>query len=165
MVSTMFIRTRSSTRKRFVHSNQSGTVWQVEINQHSSPTTPAFLSRQTPEGNALWPRSGILETNSAALFPQRLSNQAKNPPRRATGQSENGKPSQCVASSCPFSAFSWHSMQWRVHGTASNRLALISLPQETHSPKLPSRIRASALSTNSSSWRSLLLWLKRNSLL
>jgi hypothetical protein len=36
----------------------------------------------------------------------------------------------CEASSSnPCSSFSWHSMQCRVHGTASSRLALISLPQ------------------------------------
>ncbi len=34
-----------------------------------------------------------------------------------------------VASSRPCSTFSWHPMQWRVHGTASRRLALISSPQ------------------------------------
>ena len=34
-----------------------------------------------------------------------------------------------ASSSNPCSIFSWHSMQWRVHGTASRRLALISLPQ------------------------------------
>src|SRR3984885_7369668 len=73
--------------------------------------------------------------------------------------------SYCAVSSKPFSAFSWHSMQCLVHGTASRRFALISLPQETHSPKLPSRMRARAPSTMLSNWRSLLLWLKRNSLL
>src|SRR5258708_5777819 len=69
-----------------------------------------------------------------------------------------------ASSRIPCSSFSWHSMQCRVHGTASRRLALISLPQEMHSPKLPSRMRTSALSTICKSCRSLLLWLNRNSL-
>src|SRR4029077_13335184 len=34
-----------------------------------------------------------------------------------------------ASSSSPCSNFSWHSMQWRVQGTASRRLGLISLPQ------------------------------------
>ncbi len=34
-----------------------------------------------------------------------------------------------ASSSNPCSIFSWHSMQWRVQGTASRRLALISFPQ------------------------------------
>src|SRR5438132_1158087 len=55
-------------------------------------------------------------------------------------------------------------MQCLVHGTASSRFALISLPQEMHSPKLPWRILSSALSSISSSWLSLLLWWKRNTL-
>src|ERR1700719_2350158 len=63
-----------------------------------------------------------------------------------------------ASSRMPFSNFSWHSMQCRVQGTASNRLGLISVPQDMHSPKLPSRIRDSAFSTIISSWRSLLLW-------
>ncbi len=69
-----------------------------------------------------------------------------------------------VASSRPCSTFSWHSMQWRVHGTASSRLGLISVPQAIHSPNVPSRMRSSALSTICKVWRSLLLWLNRNSL-
>jgi len=39
----------------------------------------------------------------------------------------------CAASSWPFSAFSWQAMQWRVQGTASRRLALISLPPNAFS--------------------------------
>jgi hypothetical protein len=62
-----------------------------------------------------------------------------------------------ASSSKPCSSFSWHSMQWRVQGTASRRLALISVPQEMHSPKFPSRMRDKAPSTIASSWRSLLL--------
>ncbi len=69
-----------------------------------------------------------------------------------------------VASSSPCSTFSWHSMQWRVQGTASSRLGLISSPQAMHSPNDPSRMRSSAPSTICSVWRSLLLWLNRNSL-
>src|ERR1035438_951757 len=62
-----------------------------------------------------------------------------------------------VCSSNPFSSFSWHAMQCRVHGTASSRFGLISAPQEMHSPKVPSRIRSRAPSTICRSCRSLLL--------
>ena len=41
----------------------------------------------------------------------------------------------------------WHWMQYGVHGTASSRASLISLLQDTHCPKLPSRMRTSANST------------------
>src|SRR6185437_1527941 len=69
-----------------------------------------------------------------------------------------------VSSSIPCSSFSWHSMQCRVHGTASSRFALISFPHEMHSPNAPSRIRPSAPSTICNSWRSLLLCGNKNSL-
>ncbi len=37
-------------------------------------------------------------------------------------------------------------MQYRAHGRASRRFTLISSPQETHSPKMPSRTRTRAAS-------------------
>lgn len=48
-------------------------------------------------------------------------------------------------------------MQYRVHGTASSRLELISSPQERHRPKLPSRTRLSASSTSWSNCFSFVL--------
>ncbi len=56
--------------------------------------------------------------------------------------------------SCPCSVFSWQVMQYRVHGTASNRFCCSSSWHELHSPYVPSLIRASALSTSASSDRS-----------
>ena len=54
-------------------------------------------------------------------------------------------------------------MQCLVHGTASNRLALISPPQERQRPKLPSWTRRSDSSTISSRCLSFVLWRNRKS--
>ena len=48
----------------------------------------------------------------------------------------------------------WQSMQYCVHGTASRRFELISLPHPRHSPNVPSRIRSSACRMFRRIWRS-----------
>src|SRR5882724_4639079 len=62
---------------------------------------------------------------------------------------------QSWQSSYPCSTInSWQVMQYRLHGTAVNRFALMSWPQWRHSPNVPLLIRPSAASTSSSSPRS-----------